>query len=285
MGGNSSSEKPVGDSESIQALHDYIETGAVPTWGFLPFEPVHVTFFMSHNPELMECTVPVRLFWNGLGLKSQLFLRDDVGMPLPPPKSFRLLFASQDLDDLLPLQSQGICGGAEIEIVFVPEESIDRATLAESCRAQGPFLEEALWEADADAARLHILAGANVNSATTLGRTRIGSLLHIAVQRGSLECFMLLIRAGADINILYSPKSGTTVLHMAAFGSDNQCTLGHLKIAIQLLMMGMNPNQKALNGKSPIDLATHQANIVKQQNRKAYCMMQQILEASRSGRV
>ena len=71
---------------------------------------------------------------------TELFSREDIALALPPPDSFELLFASHELDDELPLDSQGVREGAEIEIVLHSNADPTRHPTARRALEQVPHI-------------------------------------------------------------------------------------------------------------------------------------------------
>jgi ankyrin repeat protein len=83
---------------------------------------------------------------------------------------------------------------------------------------------------------------ANPNQRGAMGDT----LLHIAVEIGSIEDVMTLIAAGADVNSI--GDIGNTPVHSAAM-------LGKTEVAMRLLEFGGDPTRRNEFGESAVDVA------------------------------
>ena len=70
--------------------------------------------------------------------------------------------------------------------------------------------------------------------------------LHLATDRGHIDCVKALILAGADVNSV--DNDGISILQAAAIGGDKDCS--HL-----LLVLGANPDQADNDGDTPRDSA------------------------------
>ena len=91
----------------------------------------------------------------------------------------------------------------------------------------------------------------NVNYQDELGQTA----LHLAADKGSVECCIALIEAGANVNA--ADHDGISVLQAAVIA-------GHIRICKILLDHGANPDQADLDGDTPRSCAMEDGGVVLQ---------------------
>eukprot|EP00656_Telonema_subtile_P029952 TRINITY_DN32997_c0_g1_i1.p1 TRINITY_DN32997_c0_g1~~TRINITY_DN32997_c0_g1_i1.p1 ORF type:complete len:222 (+),score=49.80 TRINITY_DN32997_c0_g1_i1:116-781(+) len=208
-------------------------------------------------------------WWSTLGLKSRLFLCAAAVEPLPPPLGMRVLFSGEELSDQHTLAAAGVCDDACLEILLrdpaparIPEPLLCEAT------------DQAIEEGDCAGLEREISKGLDVDMRDSSAHFQ--PMLHKAVHSGSLEAVALLLRAGADVALPFSRESGTTALHMAAMGKNNECSADHCRIAVLLMLCGLSPITPANNGKTALDLATAQ----QERGHRGYDLMLRVLNTS-----
>ena len=104
-----------------------------------------------------------------------------------------------------------------------------------------PF-HEAMCNGKAEAVKLLVSKGANINAVDKYGRTP----LHLVARNGHVETAKLLIAQGANIGAM--SKYGRTPLHLAA-------RKGHAKVAMLLIAKGADIDAIDKNGDAPLHLA------------------------------
>jgi ankyrin repeat protein len=99
----------------------------------------------------------------------------------------------------------------------------------------------------AEAVRLLLKRGADVNAVATSEQIGPVQPLHSAAALGQLECARLLVEAGADVNARQA--GGYTPLHEAAGNGD-------VELARLLLDAGADPAASKDDGQTPADVAS-----------------------------
>jgi len=166
------------------------------------------------------------------------------------PCEMQLMFANNQLLDASTLDESGVCDGALIEIVI-------EQPLAYDGHASTTPVEEAIQQGDEQLVLTLLSKGLNANSRCTGGFNQ--PLLLLAVFEGSFAIVDLLLCARADPRAIFSHKTGSTALHMAAAGKLTTCTVEHCKIALLLGLHGLSATAEASNSakSTPLSLALH----------------------------
>ncbi|MDP8218042.1 MAG: ankyrin repeat domain-containing protein, partial [Candidatus Theseobacter exili] len=114
----------------------------------------------------------------------------------------------------------------------------------------------ALLKSNTEIAKLLILQGANVNSASS----NCVSPMFLAAHLGNVEIAQLLLVKGANVNLQCGIENNTA-LHAAAHGSGAESYRNCVKIADMLLLNGASINPKNTGGSTPLYEAAFNGNL------------------------